>query len=43
MPETSLLHQQTLYAATDSGLSREDIRLALESALAPLAACERSC
>lgn len=36
MPETSLLHQQTLYAATDSGLSREDIRLALESALAPL-------
>ena len=36
MPEASLLHQQTLYAATDAGLSREDIRLALESALAPL-------
>ncbi len=36
MPDTGLLHQQSLYAAADSGLSREEIRLALEAALAPL-------
>lgn len=36
MPEAGFLHEQTLLAASDAGLGREDIRLALERALAPL-------